>query len=306
MPFDAIEFDPMIAAGDVLYDLAFLLMDLIERGLTQAANTVCNRYLTEARRDSDLDALAALPLFMSVRAAIRAKVTAARLETTDKDAASSHRQKRRHLLSCSPASDHSAQAHAGRGRRPVRHRKIRRWHAMLAPHIAPAPGAVLLRSDVERKIMFGVGETDRLGAEAYSKDVTRKVYETIARKAQRVIEAGHSAVVDAVFSTSAERAAIEAVAAKGGVPFRGSSLPRTSPHESNALAAGAATPRMPMRKSFSSRKPTASVALTGTQSTPRDPTTQRSRMPAPRSRGDAFGGEVGNNAASEPLSRAIA
>ena len=54
-------------------------MDLCERGLTPAANVVLNRYLAETRRDSDLDALAALPLFMSLRAAIRAKVTAARL-----------------------------------------------------------------------------------------------------------------------------------------------------------------------------------------------------------------------------------
>src|SRR5437016_1257974 len=80
VPFDAVEFDPLIAAGDVLYDLAFLLMDLHERGLKQAANVVLNRYLVEARRDSDFDALAALPPFMSLRAAIRAKVTAARLE----------------------------------------------------------------------------------------------------------------------------------------------------------------------------------------------------------------------------------
>ena len=43
--FDAIEFSPKIATGDVLYDLAFLLMDLLERGLTPAANIVLNRYL---------------------------------------------------------------------------------------------------------------------------------------------------------------------------------------------------------------------------------------------------------------------
>ena len=76
--FDAIEFDDRIATGDVFYDLAFLLMDLIERGLHRAANIVFNRYLTDTQRIHDLDALAALPLFMSVRAAIRAKVTAAR------------------------------------------------------------------------------------------------------------------------------------------------------------------------------------------------------------------------------------
>jgi len=78
--FDAIEFSALVASGDVLYDLAFLLMDLVERGLEPSANVVFNRYLAETRRTEDLDALAGLPLFLSMRAAIRAKVTAARLE----------------------------------------------------------------------------------------------------------------------------------------------------------------------------------------------------------------------------------
>src|SRR5438552_4101898 len=87
VPFDAVEFDPLIAAGDVLYDLAFLLMDLVERGLEPIANLVLNRYLTESRRIEDLDALAALPLFLSLRAAIRAKVTAAKLHMSGTDRA---------------------------------------------------------------------------------------------------------------------------------------------------------------------------------------------------------------------------
>src|SRR5580704_7311983 len=81
--FDAIEFSDIIGSGDVLYDLAFLLMDLLERQLPQAANIVLNRYLAETRRDEDLDALAALPFFLSIRAAIRAKVTAARMERAE-------------------------------------------------------------------------------------------------------------------------------------------------------------------------------------------------------------------------------
>ena len=36
---------------------------------------------------------------------------------------------------------------------------------MLAPHIGPMPGAVIVRSDVERKALFGVGETDKLPGE---------------------------------------------------------------------------------------------------------------------------------------------
>src|SRR5262249_15366679 len=53
--FDAIEFDPLVAAGDVLYDLAFLLMDLLQRGLALPANVVLNRYLAESHYPADLD-----------------------------------------------------------------------------------------------------------------------------------------------------------------------------------------------------------------------------------------------------------
>lgn len=83
VPFDAIEFNELIASGDVLYDLGFLLMDLLAHELVAEASVVLNRYLVESKHQSDLDALAALPLFLSIRAAIRAKVMAARLRVAD-------------------------------------------------------------------------------------------------------------------------------------------------------------------------------------------------------------------------------
>ena len=104
LPFDALEFDPIVAAGDVLYDLAFLLMDLVERGLAAPANAVLNTYFSASHRAEDIEALAALPLFLSLRAAIRAKVTASKGANADK------RRKRRHLqgsaepISISPAA----------------------------------------------------------------------------------------------------------------------------------------------------------------------------------------------------------
>ena len=87
--FDAVEFSDEIASGDVLYDLAFLLMDLEERGLRAAANRLFNRYLAPEPPDA-LTGLIALPLFLSLRAAIRAKVEAAsaeRLEGQKRDEA---------------------------------------------------------------------------------------------------------------------------------------------------------------------------------------------------------------------------
>lgn len=63
--FDAVEFSDEIASGDVLYDLAFLLMDLEERGLRAAANWLFNPYLAPEPPEA-LTGLVALPLFLSL------------------------------------------------------------------------------------------------------------------------------------------------------------------------------------------------------------------------------------------------
>jgi aminoglycoside phosphotransferase family enzyme/predicted kinase len=211
VPFDAIEFDPLIAAGDVLYDLAFLLMDLIERGFTPAANIVLNRYLAETRRPEDLDALAALPVFLSLRAAIRAKVTAAR-PGWEKSARDYFALAAR-LIAPPPPRLVAVGGLSGTGKSVLAR--------ALAPDLAPAPGAVVLRSDLERKALFGVAETERLPAEAYRRKASMQVYATLADKARRAIAAGHSAIVDAVYAATEERAEIAAVAHNAGVPLCG-------------------------------------------------------------------------------------
>ena len=220
VPFDAIEFDPLIASGDVLYDLAFLLMDLVERGLREPANVVLNRYLAETHRDADLDALAALPLFMSLRAAIRAKVTAARLTSApaDKSAAITAAATTYFRAACELIAPPAPTLLAVGGLSGTGKSVLAR---ALAPDLMPAPGAVLLRSDVERKAMFGVGETDRLPKEAYGQETTHKVYAALAEKASRVLKAGHSAVVDAVFARDDERRTVADMAARSGIHFRG-------------------------------------------------------------------------------------
>jgi predicted kinase len=91
----------------------------------------------------------------------------------------------------------------------------------LAADIAPDPGAVVLRSDVERKTAFGLRETERLPPAAYAPEVTAGIYATLARKAARVLAAGHSVVVDAVFGRADERDAVRSIAQRTSVPFHG-------------------------------------------------------------------------------------
>ena len=218
--FDAIEFSPLIASGDLFYDLAFLLMDLTERGLEGAANIVLNRYLIETGRPEDIDALAMLPLFLSMRAAIRAKVTAARLKqpATEPRAAIARSARQYFDFACRFISPAPPMLLAVGGLSGTGKSVLAR---ALAPGLAPAPGAVVLRSDVERKLMLGNSESDPLPAEAYAPDVTGRVYATIADKARRAVAAGHSAIVDAVFARPQERTIMAQSARALGVPFHG-------------------------------------------------------------------------------------
>ena len=218
--FDAIEFSEVIASGDVLYDLAFLLMDLVERNFAPAANVVFNRYLVESKRDENLDALAALPFFLSMRAAIRAKVTAARLERAKADdqaeiarSARTYFDWARRFIAPAPPVMVAVGGLSGTGKSVLAR--------ALAPSLAPPPGAVVIRSDIERKLLFGRDELQPLPQEAYAPDVTARVYAAIIEKARRAVAAGHSAIVDAVFARPDERQQVERAASDAGVRFQG-------------------------------------------------------------------------------------
>ena len=218
--FDAIEFSPLIATGDVLYDLAFLLMDLAERGLREAANIVLNRYLVETRRVLDLDALAALPLFLSMRAAIRAKVIAARARfAAAPESAGIEAEARKYFrFACRAIEPAPALLLAVGGLSGTGKSAIAR---MLAPDLAPIPGAVVLRSDLERKALLATDELEKLPPQAYSDAVTARVYAALGDKARRALAAGHSAIVDAVFARPSERELMVRSATALGIPFLG-------------------------------------------------------------------------------------
>lgn len=223
--FDAIEFDERIATIDTLYDLAFLLMDLDERGHRTEANLVLAQYLWHTRDAADLDGLRALAMFMSLRAAIRAMVTLHRARNAQDSEQTSPHKKRDEadiqsyfayaasVLKPAPAQLVAVGGLSGTGKSTLA--------KALAPSIGRAPGAVHLRSDLERKAMFGVGETERLEARHYTSDVSARVYARLFDRTRHVLSAGQSAVVDAVFSTPQERQAIENIANEMGIVFTG-------------------------------------------------------------------------------------
>src|SRR5262249_51993364 len=144
--FDGIEFNPAIANVDVLYDLSFLLMDLEHRRLGALGSVVFNRYLD--RRD-EADGLPALPLFLSVHAAIPAQVGMAAARRATGEAAERQAADARdylalaeRLLRPAPPLLVAIGGLSGTGKSTLAQ--------ALAPGLGAVPGARVLRTDVIR------------------------------------------------------------------------------------------------------------------------------------------------------------
>jgi aminoglycoside phosphotransferase family enzyme/predicted kinase len=216
--FDAIEFNDEIACTDVLYDLAFLLMDLWRRQLPRHANAVWNGYLA---RTAQLDGLPLVPLFLSCRAAVRAKTsaTAATLQTDPgrrrelHDAARDYLAMAGALLQPPRPCLVAIGGFSGSGKSTLAR--------ALAPALGAVPGAVVARSDEIRKALCGVGPHERLGAEGYASGVTRQVYATVAERSRSALAGGFAAIADAVYARAADRDSIAREAAAARVPFVG-------------------------------------------------------------------------------------
>jgi aminoglycoside phosphotransferase family enzyme/predicted kinase len=213
VPFDAVEFSGPLREIDVLYDLAFLLMDLDFRGLRVCANRVLNGWIDEAARafdPSSLRGLAALGLFQSARAAVRAHVNA---RQGDVFLARRYLAAAQVLLApCRPLVV-AVGGLSGSGKST--------FARALSPGLGPAPGAILLRSDEIRKRLWKRAPTDTLPPQAYSPEWSRIVYGEMLATAAPCIEAGRAVVLDAVFLDPDEREAAEAVARRVGSDFVG-------------------------------------------------------------------------------------
>ncbi|NQV57529.1 MAG: AAA family ATPase [Rhodospirillales bacterium] len=205
--FDGIEFAPDFSIIDTMYDLSFLLMDLLHKELYGEANAVFNRYMDLS---SDLTGLACLPLFLSMRAAVRAHVAAA-VRGTD-DAAAYLDQALAYLEPGTPRLT-AIGGLSGTGKSTVA--------ARLAPRLGAAPGALVLRSDAIRKRLAGTNLFEKLDSAQYSEEMTEQVYAAMIDGARVALEGGHTVILDAVYAKAQQREAVSRLARETGVEFQG-------------------------------------------------------------------------------------
>jgi uncharacterized protein len=216
-PFDAIEFCDQISCIDVIYDLAFLLVDLHHRGFDMLANIIFNRYLDAVGDDGGL---AALPLMLSIRAGTRAYALAGamlrqarRREAKYRAAARSYRDLATSLLAAA-APRVIAVGGVGGGTKSALLRGI-------SSSFRPAPGARILSSTAARRRLLDLPADARLSPAAYDAEMTDRAYRSLAAEAADIVRAGYTAIIAASFMDGEQRETIAAAANAAGVPFVG-------------------------------------------------------------------------------------
>lgn len=203
--FDCIEFDPALRWIDVIDDIAFAVMDFAARGRADFAFRLLNGWLD---RTGDHAALPALRFAVVSRALVRAQVE--RLRGTDANAA-------RRYLELALAWTRRRAPHLfityglpGSGKTYESQRVLER------------EGAIRLRSDVERKRLFGLGMLDdsrAKGLDLYGSDATQRTYEYLFATARLALQAGYAVILDAAFLKRDERLRALALAQERGVPL---------------------------------------------------------------------------------------
>lgn len=212
--FDGVEFNDGLRWIDVLSEVAFAVMDLEGRGRPDLARRLLNAYL---ERTGDYAGAAVLPFYLTYRAMVRAKVASIRSEQADAGGAGEERLRaecRGYLVLADRYS------RPGRPALVVTHGVSGSGKTTLTQQVLEEAGAIRVRSDVERKRLFGLGPLGRgVGGELYSPEVTERTYARLAECAEAILRAGFLAVVDAAFLSRGRRDEFRRLAARLGVPF---------------------------------------------------------------------------------------
>jgi aminoglycoside phosphotransferase family enzyme/predicted kinase len=212
--FDCIEFNNAFAQIDTAYDVAFLLMDVVYRGMGREAFLLRHLYVQQT---GDAEALLLMPVFMAIRAAIRSHVSVAIAQGTENLAvkkifltdAQNYLDLALNLVSQRSGAVTAFGGYSGSGK------------TTLARAFAQKTGAVLLSSDDLRKHLHGVAVTETLAESAYTPEKSQAVYDRLYQLAVALAQTGQNVVLDATFLLAHGREALAARLEKETIPFRG-------------------------------------------------------------------------------------
>ena len=215
--FDCLEFNPNLRWIDVMSDVAFLVMDLHDRGASSLAWRVLNVWLEQS---GDYQGLHVLKYYLAYRALVRAKVASIRLRQSE---LSPEEQRRQQGLLQSYVELASSLTRPGHPAIVLMHGVSGSGKSFVAKKLVESLGAVQIRSDVERKRLMGawpsIPSTPPIESEMYAAETTRQTYLRLQTLTRTVVASGYPVIIDAAFLKQADRQAFASLATELGAPF---------------------------------------------------------------------------------------
>jgi len=216
-PFDCIEFNPHLRWIDVMSESAFLVMDLQDRGYPELAYRFLNALL---QLTGDYAGIRILRYYLVYRALVRAKVAALRLNQAVKHAGTEEGAWNEYESYVQLAASYASAVNPAL---IITHGVSGTGKSWVASRLAVRLGAIQVRSDVERKRLFGYRMDAKTGSGVqsgiYTAEAGLQTYARLADLARGLIEGGYTAIVDAAFLRHDERERFRRLAGQLGVPF---------------------------------------------------------------------------------------
>ncbi|WP_417383922.1 AAA family ATPase [Gimesia sp.] len=210
--FDCLEFNAGLRWVDVMSEVAFVVMDLEDRGRADFAMQFLNRYL---ELTGDYSGVPLLRFYLSYRAMVRAKVAAIRLnqaELSDSEVAAVHEEFQSYLdLAKKYVIDTEP-------RLLLTHGVSGSGKSYGSELLLEGMSAIRIRSDVERKRLQSerqISDTD-----LYSAETTRLVYERLVDLSQTILESGWTVIVDATTLKVWQRTLFHDLSERLQMPFQ--------------------------------------------------------------------------------------
>ena len=192
-------------------------MDLEARGLQREANCFLNGYLEQS---GDYQAVAMLTYYKVYRAMVRAKVSLLATPLADRSSLSgtpAYQSFQRYLqLAIAYLKDRPACI-------VIMHGLSGSGKSYQAQLLSQEIGAICVRSDVERKRLFGLAANAKSQSSQnkgiYTADASERTFQRLADIAQQVVDAGFPCIVDATFLHQSRREQFLKLAQRCEVPY---------------------------------------------------------------------------------------
>ncbi|GJL54439.1 MAG: hypothetical protein NPIRA02_15710 [Nitrospirales bacterium] len=215
--FDCIEFNEEFRWIDVISEIAFVVMDLIDRDASTLAWRLLNTYL---ERTGDYEGLHIFRYYLTYRAVVRAKVIAIRLTQEKEEGTESAKLAEELKKYLTLAESFTTRPHPAL---IITHGLSGSGKTTVSQTLLESIEAIRIRSDIERKRLLGLSQSTRTDAQqtdsVYSEASTQSTYAQLERLARSALQSGHSVIVDATFLKQTYRAPFAALAKELNLPF---------------------------------------------------------------------------------------